>query len=72
MTSTTTAVQSFQVRGMTCDHCVHAVRAEVGAIAGVRHVSVELGAGRVGVSSEQPIAIEAIRAAVDEAGYTLG
>ncbi|MEV4823792.1 copper ion binding protein [Micromonospora sp. NPDC049274] len=61
----------YQVRGMTCGHCVSAVSAEVGAIAGVRDVQVDLASGRVTVTSEQPVATESVRAAIDEAGYDL-
>ena len=63
---------TYRVEGMTCDHCVHAVTSEVGAIAGVRRVLVDLASGQVTVTSDQPVAAEAIRAAVDESGYTLG
>jgi copper ion binding protein len=62
---------TYQVRGMTCGHCVSAVSAEVGAIEGVRDVRVDLATGRVTVSSEQPVDTESVRAAVDEAGYDL-
>ena len=33
---------TYSVTGMTCDHCVRAVDAEVGKIAGVASVSVDL------------------------------
>jgi copper ion binding protein len=66
--STTT---TYRVVGMTCDHCVHAVTTEVGAIPGVRQVIVALASGQVTVTSDQPVATQAVRAAVDEAGYTL-
>ncbi|MGV9210972.1 heavy-metal-associated domain-containing protein [Micromonospora sp. RB23] len=62
---------TYQVQGMTCGHCVSAVSAEVGAIEGVRDVRVDLASGQVTVSSEQPVDTEAVRAAVDEAGYDL-
>ncbi|MEU8386994.1 copper ion binding protein [Micromonospora sp. NPDC048842] len=62
---------TYQVQGMTCGHCVSAVSAEVGAIAGVRDVKVDLEAGRVTVSSDQPLDTATVRAAVDEAGYDL-
>ncbi|MDG4778837.1 copper ion binding protein [Micromonospora sp. WMMD961] len=62
---------TYQVQGMTCGHCVSAVAAEVGAIAGVHDVQVDLAAGRVTVDSDQPLDTEAVRAAVDEAGYHL-
>jgi copper ion binding protein len=62
---------TYRVEGMTCDHCVHAVTSEVGAIPGVRQVIVALASGEVTVTSDQPVATQAVRAAVDEAGYTL-
>ncbi|MEO3772854.1 cation transporter [Micromonospora sp. B9E7] len=62
---------TYQVQGMTCGHCVSAVSAEVGAIAGVHDVQVDLAAGRVTVDSDQPLDTEVVRAAVDEAGYHL-
>jgi copper ion binding protein len=74
MTSTTATFvgsTTFQVEGMTCDHCRHAVTAEVGAVPGVQAVSVDVEAGTVTVSADQPVDQSAIAAAVDEAGYTL-
>ncbi|MEU8326849.1 copper ion binding protein [Micromonospora sp. NPDC048839] len=62
---------TFQVQGMTCGHCVSAVSVEVGGIAGVRDVQVDLATGQVTVSSEQPLDVQLVRAAVDEAGYDL-
>jgi copper chaperone len=59
----------YTVRGMTCDHCVGAVRTEVGALDGVTQVDVDLGSGRVRVTSAQPLDDGAVRAAVEEAGY---
>jgi copper chaperone CopZ len=56
---------------MTCDHCVGAVRTEVGQIPGVTDVQVELSTGAVTVTSDEPIDVETIRASVDEAGYEL-
>ncbi|ABP52931.1 heavy-metal-associated domain-containing protein [Salinispora tropica] len=62
---------TYQVRGMTCGHCVNAVSAEVGGLTGVEKVQVDLEAGRLTVTSQHPMEIEAVRAAVDEAGYDL-
>ncbi len=64
--------QSYLVSGMTCDHCVTAVRDEVAKVYGVIDVQVELVPGAVStvlVSSEQPVAESSVREAVDEAGY---
>ncbi len=62
---------TYQVQGMTCGHCVGAVSNQVGALPGVIDVTVDLPAGRVTVTSEQPLDENAVRAAVDEAGYEL-
>jgi copper ion binding protein len=65
------ATTTFRVEGMTCDHCRNAVTAEVSAVPGVRTVGVDIEAGTVTVSADQPVDRSDIAAAVDEAGYTL-
>lgn len=60
---------TYTVTGMTCGHCVMSVTEEVGEVAGVTDVDVDLGSGRMVVTSEAPVAAEQIRAAVEEAGY---
>jgi len=66
--STTT---SFTVTGMTCQHCVDAVTEEVGQLAGVTDVRVDLASGAVDIVSDTPVEEQAVRGAVEEAGYTL-
>ncbi|KXZ60038.1 Copper chaperone CopZ [Microbacterium laevaniformans] len=64
----------FLVEGMTCSHCVRSVTEEVSAIDGVSDVAVDLHAGGVStvtVSSAAPVDAERVRAAVEEAGYSL-
>jgi copper chaperone len=62
--------QTFNVIGMTCQHCVAAVGAEVGALAGVSDVNVELASGALVVSGSD-LDPDAVRGAVEEAGYSL-
>lgn len=65
---------ALTVQGMTCGHCVAAVKEELGAIPGVTDVQVELvegGDSPVTVTSEAPLSSEDVAAAVDEAGYTI-
>jgi copper chaperone len=59
----------FQVTGMTCSHCEHAVSSEVGQIPGVQHVEVSAATGRLVITSSEPVTDEQVLAAVDEAGY---
>jgi copper ion binding protein len=63
--------ETYDVVGMTCDHCVRAVTAEVSALEGVREVQVDLVTGQVHVTAHQPVATEQLREAVEEAGYQL-
>lgn len=65
---------AYFVSGMTCNHCVAAVTEEISKIDGVQAVSVDLmvgGDSQVVVTTAVPLAGEAVRAAVDEAGYQL-
>lgn len=63
--------ETYDVIGMTCDHCVRAVTTEVSAIDDVREVHVDLGAGQVRVTAEQAVPLARLREAVEEAGYQL-
>ena len=63
---------TINVTGMTCGHCVGAVKEELGTLPGVTEVTVELNAGGdspVTITSEEVLDDGAISAAVDEAGY---
>jgi copper ion binding protein len=70
-TPTFIGTTTFQVEGMTCDHCRNAVTTEVSAVSGVQAVAVDVEGGTVTVSADQPVEKSDIAAAVDEAGYTL-
>ncbi len=65
------ATSTYTVTGMTCGHCVSAVSEEVTAVPGVTAVDVDLASGRLTVTSDAPVDDDAVRAAVDEAGYEL-
>ena len=62
---------TYSVTGMTCDHCVRAVSAEVRQIPGVADVAVDLESGAVTVTSEAALDASLVRAAIEEAGYEL-
>lgn len=70
-TSVSTVRTAYTVIGMTCDHCAHAVTAEIGQLEGVHHVDVDVATGAVTVASDRPLDAAAVAAAVDEAGYTV-
>jgi copper chaperone len=60
---------TYSVTGMTCEHCVRSVTEEVSEVPGVSAVAVDLASGALTVEGDAPA--DAIRAAVDEAGYAL-
>ncbi|MBO1334148.1 heavy-metal-associated domain-containing protein [Streptomyces sp. VRA16 Mangrove soil] len=61
----------YQVKGMTCGHCEGAVAGEISEIEGVSSVKAVAASGQVTVVSAAALDEEAVRAAVDEAGYEL-
>lgn len=62
---------TFQVTGMSCDHCQRAVTEEISRVPGVQGITVDLAAGRVTVTATQPVDRADVAHAVGEAGYTL-
>ncbi len=58
---------NYTVTGITCGHCVGAIKEEISAIPGVTGVDLEL-AGALTVHSEAPVDFDRIVEAVYEAG----
>ena len=68
--STTT----ISITGMTCGHCVSAVKNELSELPGVETVDVDLvngGTSTATISSSAPLDAASIDEAVAEAGYTV-
>jgi copper chaperone CopZ len=61
-------VATYTVPEMSCGHCKAAVTREVSAVAGVQSVDVDLDTKLVTVTGEQ-LDDEALRAAIEQAGY---
>ncbi|GII58734.1 copper chaperone [Planotetraspora thailandica] len=64
------SVKTYTVTGMTCGHCVSSVKEEVGEVAGVAGVDVDLATGRLDVTGDG-VSDDAVRQAVEEAGYKI-
>jgi copper chaperone len=64
---TSTAERTYSVPGVSCEHCRTAITSEVGRVAGVEAVEVDLEARTVRVAGAADDA--AVREAIDEAGY---
>ncbi|MFC5956536.1 heavy-metal-associated domain-containing protein [Streptomyces sp. NPDC005774] len=61
----------YKVSGMSCGHCEGAVSGEISELPGVDSVKAVATTGEVTVVSAAPLDEEAVRAAVDEAGFEL-
>ncbi len=62
---------AYTVTGMTCQHCVAAVTAEVAGLPGVDAVRVDLATGLLRIAGPGGSDRAAVAVAVDEAGYAL-
>ena len=65
------STETYTVSGMTCGHCVSSVTEEVSGLPGVTDVDVDLASGRLTVTAAEPVCPDKVRAAVEEAGYSL-
>lgn len=63
-------VRIYDVPEISCDHCRRAIEGEVAGVPGVAAAEVAVGARTLRVEGEA--ADEAIRAAIDRAGYRVG
>ncbi|MGK4219141.1 heavy-metal-associated domain-containing protein [Kocuria marina] len=62
------------MEGMTCGHCASSVTEELTTVDGVSEVHIDLVAGGIStvtVTADRALSVEAVRAAVKAAGYTL-
>ncbi|MEU6172994.1 heavy-metal-associated domain-containing protein [Streptantibioticus parmotrematis] len=66
-----TVTVAYSVSGMSCGHCEKAVSEELSALPGVVSVAADAKAGRVSVTATAMPSDDAVRAAIDEAGYEL-
>ncbi|MDR1710426.1 MAG: cation transporter [Propionibacteriaceae bacterium] len=60
-------ITQYKVTGITCGHCVKAIKEEVGELAGVEQVELDE-AGDLKLHSAAPVDFGALTAAVAEAG----
>lgn len=63
-------VQTLHVSGMSCEHCVKAVKGAVGGLKGVDRVDVELKEGKVTVVFDpRDVTLASIQDAIEGQGY---
>jgi copper chaperone len=64
--------KDLNVQGMSCQHCVHAVKSSVSALAGVDSVEVSLEKNLVTVGFDpEKASLQSIRTAIEDQGYSV-
>lgn len=59
--------KTLEISGMSCGHCVHAVKSALESLDGVRVEDVRIGSAVVDV--DESVADDVLREAVDEEGF---
>ena len=63
---------SFQVRGMSCGHCIKSIENSVGTLNGVEKVNVQLENGKVDVEFDaSKVDVNQIKNVIEVKGYTV-
>jgi copper ion binding protein len=57
------------IEGMSCEHCVKHVTEALGSVSGVKKAKVNLKAGKADVEHSDSVSVDALKAAVLEAGF---
>ncbi len=58
-----------KIKGMSCQHCVKSVEKALGGVAGVGKVEVSLEKGQAAIEESAPVDDQAVKAAVEKAGF---
>ena len=62
--------QTLKIEGMSCHHCVMAVKMELGKLQDVKVEDVQVGSAKVSYD-ENKVSLEKLASAIEEAGYKL-
>jgi copper chaperone CopZ len=62
---------TYTIAGMTCDNCRRHVTEALQGLPGVSRVDVSLEGGTAAIVSSAPLDANAVRTALEEAGYSL-
>lgn len=60
---------TYHVPNISCGHCVHTIKTEIGALAGIQRVDVDPMTKRVEVEFEPPASDASLRQALTEIDY---
>ncbi len=62
----------IKVKGMSCQHCVMAVKKTLSSLDGVQEVNVNLENGEATLTHDGPVNMNEARQRIEKAGYEVG
>ena len=65
-------MKTIRIIGMSCQHCVGAVKKALAEIDGVENVNVDLSTGEAAFEENHPVDLELIKDKIRKAGYEPG
>ncbi len=65
-------MKTVKIRGMSCNHCVKAVKKALEEIDGLSGVSVDLEKGEASFDEKNPVDERVIREKIEKAGFEIG
>ncbi len=65
-------MKTIKIKGMSCQHCVRAVKKALEEIDGISDVEVDLAKGQASFQENRPIEDNLLREKIKIAGYEIG
>jgi len=60
---------TIKIKGMSCQHCVMAVKKALNGIDGIENANVDLEAGQATSDATQPVDLEVVKERIKKAGF---
>ena len=60
---------TIKIKGMSCQHCVMAVKKALNGIDGIENASVDLEAGQATFDATQPVDLQVVKERIKKAGF---
>ena len=60
---------TIKIKGMSCQHCVMAVKKALNGIDGIENANVDLEAGQATFDATQPVDLQVVKERIKKAGF---
>ncbi len=65
-------MKTIKIKGMSCQHCVKAVKKALEEIDGIADVNVDLAKGEASFTEKSPVDGTVVKEKIQKAGYEIG